>query len=66
VDRGIAIPFRDLGARRGVWSASLPGRFTAGKDPVHMVKEAGGPQGRSGLCENPRPYRDSIPGMCST
>jgi hypothetical protein len=28
---GIALSFRDLGARRGVCSASRPGRFTPGK-----------------------------------
>jgi len=26
--------------------------FTPGKDPVHFVQEAGGPQGRPGLAEN--------------
>jgi hypothetical protein len=41
VDRGITLPFRDLGVRRGVWSASRPGRFTPGKDPVSIVQEAG-------------------------
>jgi hypothetical protein len=41
VDRGIALPFRDLGARRGEWSASRPGSFTPGKDPVTIVQEAG-------------------------
>jgi hypothetical protein len=41
MDRGIALPFRDLGARRGVWSASRPGRFTPGKDTVPIVQEAG-------------------------
>jgi hypothetical protein len=37
VDRVIALPFRDLGARRGGWSAPRPGRFTPGKDPVPVV-----------------------------
>jgi hypothetical protein len=41
VDRSIALPFRDLGVRRGVWSASHPGRFTPRKDPVPIVQEAG-------------------------
>jgi hypothetical protein len=41
VDRGIALPFRDLGARRGVWSTTRPGQFTSGKDPVPIVQEAG-------------------------
>jgi hypothetical protein len=35
VDRGIALPFRDLGVRRGVWGS------TPGKDPVPIVQEAG-------------------------
>jgi hypothetical protein len=37
--RGIALLFLDLGARRGGWSAPLPGRFTPGKDPVPIVQE---------------------------
>jgi hypothetical protein len=41
VDRGIALPFRDFGARRGGWSAPRPGRFTTGKDPVPIAQEAG-------------------------
>jgi hypothetical protein len=41
VDRGIVLPFRDLGARRGGWSEPRPGRFTPGKDPVPIVQEAG-------------------------
>jgi hypothetical protein len=41
VDRGIDLPFRDLGARRGGWSAPRPGRFTPGKNPVPIVQEAG-------------------------
>jgi hypothetical protein len=38
--RGTALLFLDLGARRGGWSASRPGRFTPGKDPVPIVQEA--------------------------
>jgi hypothetical protein len=30
-DTGIDLPFRDLGARTGVWSASRPGHFTPGE-----------------------------------
>jgi hypothetical protein len=33
----IAIPFRDLSARGGEWSASHPVRFTPGKNPVPIV-----------------------------
>jgi hypothetical protein len=39
--RDITLLFPDLGARRGGWSAPLPGRFTPGKDPVPIVQEAG-------------------------
>jgi hypothetical protein len=31
-----------------VWSASRPGRFASGKDPVPIVQEAGWAPGRSG------------------
>jgi hypothetical protein len=33
--------FLDLGTRRGEGSASGPGRFTPGKDPVPIVQESG-------------------------
>ena len=38
---GIAQLFLNLGTRRGVGSASRPGRSTPGKDPVPIVQEAG-------------------------
>ena len=40
--RGIALPFHDHGTRRG-WGVSVTPRpfFTAGKDPVPIVQEAG-------------------------
>ena len=40
--RGIALPFRDHGTRRG-WGVSVTSRplFTPGKDQVHTVQEAG-------------------------
>jgi hypothetical protein len=41
VIRGIALLIRDLGARRGGWSAPRSVRFTPGKDPVPIVQEAG-------------------------
>jgi hypothetical protein len=40
VGRGIALLFRDLGAKGGGWSASRPGRFTPGKEQVPTVQEA--------------------------
>jgi len=37
----------------GEWSAARPGcTLTPGKDPVPILQEAGGPQGRSGRSEN--------------
>jgi len=41
-NRGIALPFHDHGTRRG-WGVSVTTRplFTPGKDPVHIVQEAG-------------------------
>jgi hypothetical protein len=36
--RGIALSFRDLGARRDVWSASRPGRFTPGKARLPLCR----------------------------
>jgi hypothetical protein len=45
----IYILFHDHGTRRG-WGVSVTPRplFTPGKDPVPIVREVGGPQGRSG------------------
>jgi hypothetical protein len=50
VGRGIALLFRDLGARRGGWPASRPGRFTPGKDPVPTVQEVGWASGPVWTC----------------
>jgi hypothetical protein len=66
--RGIALlGFLDLGTRRG-WGVSvtpLP-LSTSGKDPVHIVQEAGWAPGPvwTGM-ENLVPQRDSIPGPYS-
>jgi hypothetical protein len=61
VDRGIALPFLDLGARRGGWSAPRSGRFTLGKDPVPIVQEAGWAPGPVWTCAKKlAPHRDSI------
>jgi hypothetical protein len=43
VDRDIAIPFRDLGARRGCVAALPPGNTR-----YPLYRRLGGPQGRSG------------------
>jgi len=44
---GIALLFLNLGARWGGWSTPRPGRSNPGKEPVHILQEAGGPQSRS-------------------
>ena len=47
--RGIALPFRDHGTRRGEGSASRPGRsLPPGKTRYPLYRKLGGPQGRSG------------------
>jgi hypothetical protein len=61
--RGIALPLLDHGNRRG-WGVSVTPRplFTPRKDPVPIVQEAGGPQGRSGQVWKISPtHWDSIP-----
>jgi hypothetical protein len=50
MDRGIALPFRDLGARRGVWSESRRGRFTPVQKPVPIVHEFGQTSGPFWTC----------------
>jgi hypothetical protein len=47
---GIALLIRDLGARRGGWSAPRLGRFAPGKDPVPIVQEAGWDPGPVWTC----------------
>jgi hypothetical protein len=62
VDIGVALPFRDLGARRGGRSAPSPGRFTPGKDPVPIVQEAGWAAGPVWTCaKNLAPTRIRSP-----
>jgi len=47
----------------GGLSTPRPGRFTPGKDPVHMVQEAGWAPGPVWTgAENLAPKRDSVPG----
>jgi hypothetical protein len=46
VDRGIALPFRDLGARMGC----VVSRFTSAKDPAPIVQEAGWASGPVWTC----------------
>jgi len=53
VGRGIALLFHDLGSRRGLVVNSTPRpHFTTEIEPVPILQEAGGPQGRSGRAEN--------------
>jgi hypothetical protein len=40
VDRGIAVPFRDLGARRRCVDSITPRPLYPGKDPVPIIQEA--------------------------
>jgi predicted SpoU family rRNA methylase len=40
VDRGIALPFRGLGARRGCVFSTTPRSLYPEKDPVPIVQEA--------------------------
>jgi hypothetical protein len=47
--RGIALPFRDHGTRRGEGSASRPGRsLPPGKTRYPLCRRMGGPQSQSG------------------
>ena len=46
--RGVALPFHDLGTRRGEVSESLPGHsLPPGKTRYPLYRRLGGPQGRS-------------------
>jgi len=46
----------------GEWSAAHPGRtLPPGKDPVHIVQEAGWAPGSVWTGRKSRPHRDSIP-----
>jgi hypothetical protein len=60
--RGTALLFHDHGTRRGwvVSSTPLP-HFTPGKDPVHIVHEAGWAPGPVWTGGKSCPHRDSIP-----
>ena len=51
--RDITLLFLGRGTRRGWVVSSTPWpHFTPGKEPVPILQEAGGPQGRSGRAEN--------------
>ena len=62
VGKVIALLFHDRGTRRGwVFSSTPRPHFTAGKDPVPIVQEAGWAPGTVWAEEKSRPNRDSIP-----
>jgi hypothetical protein len=68
--RGVALTFHDHGTRRGEGSASRPGRFAPGKDPVPILQEAGWAQGHCGQVRkistppgfDPRTVQPTLPG----
>jgi len=61
VGRGIAPFFHDRGTRRGWVVSSTPRpHFTTGKDPVHILQEAGWAPGPVWTGGKSRPHRDSI------
>ena len=62
VGRGIALLFHDRGTRRE-WAVSSTPRphFTAGKDPVPILQDAGRAPGPVWTGGKSRPHRDSIP-----
>jgi len=61
VVRGTALLFHDRGTRRGWVVSSTPRpHFTPGKDPVHILQEAGLAPGPDWTGGKSRPHRDSI------
>ena len=62
VGRGIALLFHDRGTRRGWVVSSTPRpHFTPGKDPVHILQEAGWAPGPVWTGGKSRSHRDSTP-----
>ena len=62
VGRGIALLFHDRGTIRGWVVSSTPRpHFTPGRDPVHILQEAGWAPGPVWTGGKSRPHRDSIP-----
>jgi len=62
VGRGIALLFHDRGTRRGWVVSSTPRpHFTPGKEPIHIIQEAGWPSGPVWTAGKSRPHWDSIP-----
>jgi hypothetical protein len=66
VDRGIALPFLDRGARRG-WVVSTTHRPLYPREipSIHFTEGWVGPRAGLDMCEKSRPHWDSIPGLSS-
>jgi hypothetical protein len=66
VDRSIALPFRDLGARRG-WVVSTTPRplYPRERSGAHCTGSWVGPRAGLDVYEKSHPHRDSIPGPSS-
>jgi hypothetical protein len=66
VDRGIAPPFRNLGARTG-WVVSTTARplYPRERPGTHCTGGWVGPRAGLGVCEKSHPHRDSVPGPSS-
>jgi hypothetical protein len=63
VDRGIALPFLDPGARRGWVVSTTPRPLYPREWPgTHCTGGWVGPRAGLDRCEKSRPHRDSIPG----
>jgi hypothetical protein len=66
VDRCVALPFRDLGARRGCVVSITPRPLYPQERPgTHCTGSWVGPRAGIDVCEKSRPHGDSIPGKSS-
>jgi hypothetical protein len=66
VDRGIALSFCDLGARRGWVVSTMPWPLYLQERPsIHCTGGWVGPRAGLEVCEKSRPNRDSMPGLSS-
>jgi hypothetical protein len=66
VDRGIALPFRDLGARRGQVVGTRPRPIYPRERPgTHCTGGSVGPSAGLDVCEKSHPHWDSITGTSS-
>jgi hypothetical protein len=63
VDRGIALPFRNLGSRKGcVLSNTTRPLYPLERPDTHCTGGWVGLRAGLDVCDKPRPHRDSIPG----